>query len=78
MTFGAADVAQLRVNAGIAAYSADNTRLGAPVASVDVALAPMPWLAVVAGGRAVDLPNYRGNRLTVTTRRVGLRLQTRQ
>ena len=41
VTLGAADVVQLRVNAGLAAYSADNTRLGAPVAAIDVAGAPM-------------------------------------
>jgi hypothetical protein len=76
VTFGAADVVQVRVNAGMAAYSADNTRLGAPVTAIDVAAAPMSWLAVVAGGRAFALPNYRGDRLTVTTWHLGVRLQT--
>ena len=78
VTFGAADVVQLRLNAGLAAYSAGDTRLGAPVAAIDVALAPISWLAVVAGGRAFALPNYRGDRLTVTTLHLGLRLQLRQ
>ncbi len=76
VTFGAADVVQLRVNAGLAAYNADNTRLGAPVIAIDVAVAPISWLALVAGGRAFELPNYRGDRLTVTTWHFGLRLQT--
>jgi len=76
VTLGAADVVQLRVNAGLAAYSANDTRLGAPAAGMDVALAPMSWLAIVAGGRAFALPNYRGDRLTVTSWHVGLRLQT--
>jgi hypothetical protein len=78
VTFGAADVVQLRVNAGLAAYSAGDTRLGAPAVATDVALAPMPWLAIVAGGRAFVFPNYRGDRLTLTTWHLGLRLQTRQ
>ena len=78
VTLGEADVVQLRVNAGLAAYSADDTRLGAPAAAIDVALAPMSWLAIVAGGRAFDLPSYRGDRLTVTTWHLGLRLQVRQ
>jgi hypothetical protein len=38
----------------------------------------MSWLAVVAGGRAFALPNYRGDRLTVTTWHLGLRLQMRR
>jgi len=76
VTFGTADVVQLRVNAGLAGYSADNTRLGAPVTAIDVAGAPMSWFAIVAGWRAFELPNYRGDRLTVTTWHLGLRLQT--
>ena len=78
VTLGPADVVRLRANAGLAAYSVGNTRLGAPVAEIDVAVAPMSWLAVVAGGRAFALPNYRGDRLTVTTWHLGLRLQTRR
>ncbi len=78
VTFGAADVVQLRVNAGLAAYSADGVRLGAPVTEIDVAGAPVSRLAVVAGWRAFVLPNYRGDRLRVTTWRLGLRLQTHQ
>jgi len=70
------DVVQLRVNAGMAAYDVGGTRLGAPVTAIDVALAPMSWLAVVVGGRAFVLPSYRGDRLTVTTWHLGLRLQT--
>jgi hypothetical protein len=50
--------------------------IGAPVTAIDVAVAPISWLAVVAGGRAVALPNYRGDRLMVTTWHFGLRLQT--
>jgi hypothetical protein len=76
VTLGPADVVQLRANAGLAAYSVGNTRLGAPVTAIDVALAPMSWLAVVVGGRTFVLPNYRGDRLTVTTWHLGLRLQT--
>jgi hypothetical protein len=76
ITLGAADVVQLRVNAGMAAYSIGNTRLGAPVAAIDVAMAPISWLAVVVGERAFALPNYRGDRLTATTWHLGLRLQT--
>ena len=78
VTLGAADVVQLRVNAGLAAYSADDTRLGAPAAAIDVALAPVSWLAVVAGGRVFDLPDYRGDRLTVATWHLGFRLQVGQ
>ena len=70
------DVVQLRVDAGMAAYGVGGTRLGAPVTAIDVALSPMSSLAIVVGGRAFVLPNYRGDRLTVTTWRVGLRLQT--
>jgi hypothetical protein len=76
VTWGAADVVELRVNAGLAAYGADNTRLGAPVTAIDIAGAPMSRLAIVAGWRAFALPNYRGDRLTVTTWHLGLRLQT--
>jgi len=76
VTLGAADVVQLRVNAGLAAYSANDTRLGAPAAGIDIALAPKSWLAIVAGGRGFALPNYRGHRLTVTSWHLGLRLQT--
>jgi hypothetical protein len=72
VTFGAADVVQLRVNTGMAAYNIGNTRLGAPM----TAAAPIPWLAFVVGGRAFALPNYRGDRLTATTLHFGLRLQT--
>ncbi len=76
VALGAADVVQLRVNAGVAAYSVSNTRLGAPMTAIDVAMAPTSWLAVVAGWRAGVLPNYRGDRLTVMTWHLGLRLQT--
>ena len=64
------------MNAGPAAYRVNSTRLGAPLAAIDVALTPKSRLAVVVGARAFDLPNYQGNRLTVTTWRLGLRLQT--
>jgi hypothetical protein len=77
VTWSAADVVELRVNAGLIAYNVNNMRLGAPVTAIDVALAPKSWLAIVAGGRLLALPNYPGNRLTITTRRLGLRLQTR-
>jgi hypothetical protein len=76
VTLGAADVVELRVNAGLAAYSADNTRLGAPGTAIDIAGAPMSRLAIVAGWRAFELPNYRGDRLTVTNWHLGIRLQT--
>jgi hypothetical protein len=78
VTLGAADVVQLRVNAGLAAYSADNTRLGTPVTAIDIAGAPMSSLAIVAGWRAFALPDYRGDRLTVTSWHLGLRLQARR
>jgi hypothetical protein len=76
VTLGAADAVQLRVNAGMAAYNIGNTRLGAPMTAIDVAAAPSSWLALVAGGRAFELPNYRGDRLTAITWHFGLRMQT--
>lgn len=60
VTLGAPSAIQLRLNTGIAAYTDNQPRLGAPVAAIDVALAPMSWLAIVAGGRAFALPNYQG------------------
>jgi hypothetical protein len=78
IAFGAPNAIQLRLNAGFAAYGAHTTRLGAPAAAMDVSVAPSSWLAIVAGGRAFVLPNYLGDRLMVTTWRLGLRLQSIQ
>lgn len=75
VTLGTPGTVQLRLNAGLAAYAHDQTRLGTPVASMDVAAAPTSWLAIVVGGRAFVVPNYLGDRLSVTTWRLGLRLQ---
>ena len=62
----------------MAAYGAHDTHLGAPVTAIDVAVAPSSWLALVAGVRAFVLPDYLGDRLMVTTWRLGLRLQSIQ
>jgi hypothetical protein len=78
ITWGSPRAVQLRLNAGMAAYGAHDTQLGAPVTAMDVAVAPSSWLAFVAGVRAFVLPNYLGDRLMVTTWRFGLRLQSIQ
>lgn len=78
ITWGSPRAAQLRLNAGMAVYGAHDTHLGAPVTAIDVAVAPSSWLALVAGVRAFVLPNYRSDRLMVTTWRLGLRLQSIQ
>ena len=78
LTLGRPSAVQLRLNAGMAVYGVHDTRLGAPVTAMDVAVAPSSWLAFVAGVRAFVLPNYLGDRLMVTTWRLGLRLQSIQ
>lgn len=78
VTLGPPRVIQLRLNAGLVAYTDNRTRFGAPVAAMDIAVAPISWLAIVTGGRAVVVANYLGDHLTVTTWRLGLRLQSIQ
>jgi hypothetical protein len=92
LSFDAASAVELRVNVGVAAYSVEsspndshsasavkyNARLGAPVTAIDVAPFPNSWITMVVGGRAFVVPNYRGDRLSVTTWHLGLRLQRRQ
>ena len=78
LTLGSPSAVQLRLNAGMAVYGVHDTRLGAPVTAMDVAVAPSSWLAFVAGMRAFVLPNYLGDRLMVTTWRLGVRLQSVQ
>ena len=68
---------ELRANVGVAAYSVDNTRLGAPLTAIDVALTPVSWFGILVGGRAFVLPNYRGARLTATAWDFGFRIRTR-
>ena len=76
ITWGAPSVIQLRLNAGMARCTLSHTRLGAPVAAMDVAVAPFSRLAIVTGGRAFLVPNYGGDRLSVMTWRLGVRLQS--
>ena len=78
IAWGSPGAVQVRLNAGVAAYGAHDTRLGAPVTAMDVAIAPSSWLAFVAGARAFVLPNYLDDRLMVTTWRFGLRFQSIQ
>jgi hypothetical protein len=76
ITLGAPSATQLRLNAGMARCTLGHTRLGAPVAAMDVAVAPFSRLAIVTGGRAFLVPNYGGDRLSLMTWRLGLRLQS--
>ena len=77
LSVDASRFAELRMNVGVAAYSVDNTRLGAPLTAIDVALTPVSWFGIVIGGRAFVLPNYRGARLTTTALQFGFRIRTR-
>jgi hypothetical protein len=70
-----ANVIELRLNVGMADYAVNSTRLGAPLAAVDIAPFPNWWCDVVVGARAVDVPNYRGYRLLVSTFSLGVRLR---
>jgi hypothetical protein len=76
ITLGAPSAVQPRLNVGMAARINSHTQLGAPVAAMDIAVAPVSRLAIVTGGRAFLVPNYGGDRLSVMTWRLGLRLQS--
>jgi hypothetical protein len=72
----AGGVAEFRVNAGRAAYSVDNTRLGAPTGAIEVATTPHSWLGVIIGAHSFVLPNYRNDRVWGTNWQLGLRLRS--
>lgn len=78
LSVDAGAIAELRIGTGMAAYNVGNTRLGAPIAAIDLATTPHSWFGVLIRTHAFMLPNYRNDRVWGTTWQLGLRLRSHQ
>jgi hypothetical protein len=65
-----------RIGVGGAAYIADGTRVGAVVSHLDAALFPFTHIGVIAGGRWIAVPRYRGDRLSILPWMIGVRYRS--
>jgi hypothetical protein len=74
-TFALASAVQLRAGLGAGAYSLDDTRVGGVLAEAEAAVFPVPYLGIVARARAVAIPRYRQDRLSLTHWLLGVRLR---
>jgi hypothetical protein len=72
------DQIEFRLGAGAGIYEANTeprTGVGAIVGQLDAAFFPWPRLGLVAGGRAIVLPRFRGNLLAVVPVTAGIRIR---
>ncbi len=66
---------EVRGGVGGAVLAADNTIVGGVVSQADVGLFPMRHAGIVLGWRAIIVPRFRQDRLTLGSAVVGLRLR---
>lgn len=64
-----------RVGLGGAAYSVDDTRVGAAFGQLDAAIFPVTHVGVTLGTGVVVIPRYRHDRLTMVPVLLGLRVR---
>jgi hypothetical protein len=66
---------EVRAGIGGGVVSSNHTRVGAVITQADAGLFPLWHAGVVLGWRAAIIPRFRGDRLTVRSAVVGIRLR---
>jgi hypothetical protein len=66
---------EVRAGIGGGVVSSNHTRVGAVVTQADAGLFPLQHAGLVFGWRAAIIPRFRGDRLTVRSAVVGIRLR---
>lgn len=66
---------EVRAGVGGGVVSHDGTQVGAVVSQADLGLFPVRHLGLVLGWRATIIPRFQGDRLTIRSALVGLRLR---